>query len=639
MVLAGGCTAMLVDGQPLRDRHVVAGRAETGGELTFNELHYAGSFISTSSHLEPLRAVLDEHLGGDVVLIGTDAGRFIPLPAGSVSFFNQTTTQGSINPLLPLAGTDLDPAYHGTFRIDVLSLPAELTAFTGTVNPLLALGGIAPIPAPPIPLPPLAALRQLLDGFSAHLAGARTDVTGGVTAISWQAPVPPETPFVPVLQVTLRLETRETVQPGLILALFADIPPLEVTVRLQPIVCSIGGSPVGAPACAVAGQRNGSFVNYDGSGGNAAADDVNVDVVIRSGPAAFVGHITVVALPNCPLVPGLSPVICAALDAAAVAIRDQEAPIATGIGGAIPGVLNGMTGGLPPVVFNLAGVPIPIDLGVLPLAVGADSVNPAFTANFGAAGGQWSSTSLAGLSRGSVLCPAPGTPACPLPALPGLVPVTVAPAPNLTPILASAPFVAHETRALFSGPVVSQITPPRPPPFAGAVPSPTTTATIPRFRSIATTPDPATGATAAFFSFALDLDNDGLRDSEDSCIDVRDSGLDSDADGLDDACDVCIGVASSSRTDRDRDGSRDACDCDVENDGCPDRASDPRTGVSCGGGPVLDRSPFGTGADADGDGTPDDCDPDSDNDGVADEDDNCPLVANAGQVYPFTGSA
>ena len=96
---------MLVDDRPIRDRHVVAGRVATGGEITFDELHFTGSFVSTTPHLEPLRAVLDEHLGGEVVLIGTNAGRFTPLPAGAVSFFDGTTATGSILPGVSLTGT------------------------------------------------------------------------------------------------------------------------------------------------------------------------------------------------------------------------------------------------------------------------------------------------------------------------------------------------------------------------------------------------------------------------------------------------------------------------------------------------------------------------------------------------------
>ncbi|MFO0022833.1 MAG: thrombospondin type 3 repeat-containing protein [Deltaproteobacteria bacterium] len=113
---------------------------------------------------------------------------------------------------------------------------------------------------------------------------------------------------------------------------------------------------------------------------------------------------------------------------------------------------------------------------------------------------------------------------------------------------------------------------------------------------------------------------------------MPDSGVNADADSLDDACDLCIGVASASRADRDRDGAGDACDCDVENDGCVDRTTDPRTGASCGGGAVLDRSPFASGSDTDGDAIPDDCDPGSDNDGVLDENDNCPLTVNPDQT-------
>jgi hypothetical protein len=127
---------------------------------------------------------------------------------------------------------------------------------------LLAIGGIAPIPAPAIALPPLTELAVLLDGLSFQLAGARADVRGGVLAASWEAPVAPELPGVPVLELTIRLDTRESVEPYLFLAIALDVPTITVRVRIQPNVCSInGGRPFGAPACRVANQVNGSFVN------------------------------------------------------------------------------------------------------------------------------------------------------------------------------------------------------------------------------------------------------------------------------------------------------------------------------------------------------------------------------------------
>ncbi|MFN7700556.1 MAG: hypothetical protein ACK6CU_02385 [Deltaproteobacteria bacterium] len=315
---------MLVDDRPIRDRHVVAGRVGTGGEITFDELHFTGSFVSTTPHLEPLRAVLDEHLGGEVVLIGTNAGRFTPLPAGAVSFFDGTTATGSVNPGLSLTGTSFEPAYHDRFQINVFALPAELTAFTGTVNPLLAIGGIAPIPAPAIPLPPLNALDVLLDGLSFQLAGARADVRGGVLAASWQVPVAPEVAGVPVLELTIRLDTRESVEPYLFLVIALDVPTITVRVRIQPNVCSIGGGrPFGAPACRVANQVNGSFVNYDGAGGAAAADNVNVDVTVGAGAASFDGHIAAATTPLCPLVPGLTPICSVPLPSRHLRARDS----------------------------------------------------------------------------------------------------------------------------------------------------------------------------------------------------------------------------------------------------------------------------------------------------------------------------
>jgi len=290
---------MLVDDRPIRDRHVVAGRVATGGEITFDELHFTGSFVSTTPHLEPLRAVLDEHLGAEVLPIGTNVRRLTPLPScavlvffraappGGVPFFDGTTGRGSIRPGRSLTGTDLQPVYHDAFDINVFALPAELTAFTGTVNRLLTFALLPTIPAPPIPLPPLNELDVLLDGLSFQLAGARADVRGGVLAASWQAPVAPEVAGVPVLELTIRLDTRESVEPYLFLAIALDVPTITVRVRIQPNICSIGGLPPGAPACRVANQVNGSFVNYDGAGGAGAAVRMNVHVPVGAGAASL----------------------------------------------------------------------------------------------------------------------------------------------------------------------------------------------------------------------------------------------------------------------------------------------------------------------------------------------------------------
>ena len=127
-----------------------------------------------------------------------------------------------------------------------------------------------------------------------------------------------------------------------------------------------------------------------------------------------------------------------------------------------------------------------------------------------------------------------------------------------------------------------------------------------------------------------DRDRDGVTDSRDNCIDVRNSDqLDTDRDGRGDACDTdddndgfidssdnCRTVANSDQRNTDSDPFGDACDTDDDNDGfadvsdnCPLIFNNPQTNT--------DFDPFG-----------DACDPDDDNDGFQDLFDNCPLVSN-----------
>lgn len=606
---------------------MLAGRVETGGELTYAELHRTGSYLSTSPHLEPLRALLDEHLGGDVRILGDEAGRFVPLPAGEVAFVDFSQPRGALQSRISLSGLANEGLlYHDTFRIDVFALPNELTTFTGTVNPLLALAGLAPIAAPPIALPPLEALRQVLDGFAVRLPGARAGVAGGVRSARWVAPDPAieGAATEPVLEVLLELETGESIQPGLLAAIALRIPSIQLAIRIQPTVCALPGA-AGTP-CVLGAARNGMFDAYDGHGGDAAADDTNVDLAIRLGGTSMPGGVWGVALPGCPLVPGLSPALCVALDQILAEAQGLvEGPLARGAGNAVVGLLAALSNGLPNVTFFL---PMgPVDVGQLPFAVSGTDVAPAFTAPFGALGGQWGVTSMVGVARGGTLCPAAGVDGCPA-AVPGVVPLVVTGTPSLAPIVSSAPFVANESRALFTAPVLSRVRAPAP---SRGIPPRDTVGTFARYTAIAPSVEPSTGEVTASFSFVLDLDGDGVRDYDDTCIDVTNVGIDDDADTLDDACDTCVGVPSLNRRDGDGDGEGDVCDCDADGDSCIDRFTHPITELSCGAGTVLDRSPVPATGDADEDGIPDDCDPDSDEDGVLDEVDNCRLVANPDQ--------
>jgi hypothetical protein len=127
-----------------------------------------------------------------------------------------------------------------------------------------------------------------------------------------------------------------------------------------------------------------------------------------------------------------------------------------------------------------------------------------------------------------------------------------------------------------------------------------------------------------------DIDNDGIPDDIDNCIDSSNSDqADSDVDGVGDACDVCPDIADD-QSDSDGDGWGDACDeCPTDPNkidpgicgcGTPDTDSDSDGTADCNDQCPLDSDKIDPGIC--GCGTPD---TDSDSDGTADCNDQCPL--------------
>ena len=160
-----------------------------------------------------------------------------------------------------------------------------------------------------------------------------------------------------------------------------------------------------------------------------------------------------------------------------------------------------------------------------------------------------------------------------------------------------------------------------------------------------------------------DADNDGVPDGQDNCVwnpnpdqyDPDNDGIgydceDEDADGVRDIIDNCRGLANPDQRDSDGDAFNvfpfpggDACDPDDDNDSvaddfdnCPLRANagqvdsdDDSLGDICDLCPTVQSS---DNADADRDGRGDPCDPDSDGDGVLNAFDNCPSTPNPDQA-------
>jgi hypothetical protein len=107
-----------------------------------------------------------------------------------------------------------------------------------------------------------------------------------------------------------------------------------------------------------------------------------------------------------------------------------------------------------------------------------------------------------------------------------------------------------------------------------------------------------------------DGDEDGIAD----CVD-----LDVDGDGIDDSEDNCPKLANEDQADQDDDDLGDACDKDLDGDAIPNG---------------LDNCPAHSNTaqiDTDGDEFGDACDDDMDGDGIVNEEDNCPIVPNGSQ--------
>lgn len=167
-----------------------------------------------------------------------------------------------------------------------------------------------------------------------------------------------------------------------------------------------------------------------------------------------------------------------------------------------------------------------------------------------------------------------------------------------------------------------------------------------------------------------DLDNDGVIDISDNCLDVANADQadvdgddigdacdsDNDNDGIDDVSDNCPVTINADQADLDSDGAGDVCDTDDDNDGiddgadnCPEVVNNDQldsdgndVGDACdpdddgdGLDDTADNCPLIVNpaqSDLDSDGTGDECDEDMDGDLVADDSDNCPEVANADQA-------
>lgn len=73
------------------------------------------------------------------------------------------------------------------------------------------------------------------------------------------------------------------------------------------------------------------------------------------------------------------------------------------------------------------------------------------------------------------------------------------------------------------------------------------------------------------YQHADDFDDDGIEDSSDNCMRVRNPDqLDRDGDGFGDSCDNCLNTWNSNQNNSDGDDFGDACDDDDDNDGIED---------------------------------------------------------------------
>jgi hypothetical protein len=122
----------------------------------------------------------------------------------------------------------------------------------------------------------------------------------------------------------------------------------------------------------------------------------------------------------------------------------------------------------------------------------------------------------------------------------------------------------------------------------------------------------------------VDLDGDGVKDSQDNCIETPNPDQkDTDGDGIGDVCDEdidgdgvpntrdnCPLIPNRDQKDTDNDGKGDVCDEDIDGDGVPNDRD------NCPNNYNPDQ------ADADRDGIGDACDPDKDGDGIDNDKDD-----------------
>lgn len=219
VLLCGGCHRMLVDGEPLATRHVMAGRT-SGGGLTDAELFGvpspapASGYISRNAYLEPLRDVLDRSIGGDLDILSPVRPMTLRPEASTIIYTNFGTPQGLVDFARNVRSDDASNPFVDV-RLDLLFLPGQYQALAAQVNPLLAFGGVATLPLIPLPAfpdPPL--FRNFFDRFVIQLPGGRP-LPGGVTDAFWAPPVPSigEDPNHAVLVLEVRPYVDDALDP------------------------------------------------------------------------------------------------------------------------------------------------------------------------------------------------------------------------------------------------------------------------------------------------------------------------------------------------------------------------------------------------------------------------------------------